>query len=53
VPLAERRDLASALAADGRFDEAATELEHLADQVGQASADKLRSRAGQLRAQLN
>ena len=53
VPLAERRDLASALAADGRFDEAAGELERLAGQVDESSAQKLLMRAGQLRAQLN
>jgi regulator of sirC expression with transglutaminase-like and TPR domain len=53
VPLAERRDLASALAADGRFGEAARELERLAEQVDDPSAEKLRVRAGQLRAQLN
>ena len=53
VPLAERRDLASALAADGRFDEAAAELDDLAGHVGEPSAEKLRARSRQLRAQLN
>lgn len=53
MPLVESRALASALASAGHFDEAATELERLAGQVDEAPADKLRSRAKQLRALLN
>ncbi|MEA3214863.1 MAG: hypothetical protein QOJ19_1019 [Acidimicrobiia bacterium] len=53
MPLVEVRALASALASAGQFDEAAAELERLAGQVDKVPADKLRSRARQLRALLN
>jgi regulator of sirC expression with transglutaminase-like and TPR domain len=49
----ERRDLAQAYAAMGRFGEAATELESLAEVAGREEADRLLSTARQLRAKLN
>jgi regulator of sirC expression with transglutaminase-like and TPR domain len=49
----ERRDLAQAYAAMGRFGEAATELESLAEVAGKGEADRLLSTARQLRAKLN
>jgi regulator of sirC expression with transglutaminase-like and TPR domain len=53
VPLADWRALASALASIGRFDQAADELDQLANHVSDAPADRLRSRAVELRARLN
>jgi hypothetical protein len=53
VPLADWRALASALASIGHFDEAAEELEQLAAHVGEGPAERLRSRAVELRARLN
>jgi regulator of sirC expression with transglutaminase-like and TPR domain len=50
----ERRELASVLAADGRFGEAAKELEFAADLVGETDrAAELRAAAVRLRARLN
>jgi regulator of sirC expression with transglutaminase-like and TPR domain len=49
----ERRDLAQAYAAMGRFGEAAAELESLAEVAGRSEADRLLSTARQLRAKLN
>ena len=49
----ERRDLAQAYAAMGRFGEAAAELESLAEVAGKGEADRLLSTARQLRAKLN
>lgn len=53
VPVDERRDLARALAAHGRFDEAAAELDALADLVPGADAHELRHLAIGLRARLS
>jgi regulator of sirC expression with transglutaminase-like and TPR domain len=53
VPRTERRALASALGGSGRFDEAAAELEQLADEVGGEDADEHRNAAVRLRARLN
>src|SRR5262245_1053285 len=57
VPLEERRELASALAADGRFVAAAEELDRLApvaEDAGQSElADDSRRGAARLRARLN
>lgn len=53
VPRTERQALASALGATGRFDEAARQLEHLADEVGGDDADQHRNAAVRLRARLN
>lgn len=52
VPPAERRELASVLAADGRFVEAAVELEDMAD-LDPSQRDALRAAARRLRARLN
>jgi regulator of sirC expression with transglutaminase-like and TPR domain len=52
VPVEERRELATALAADGRFDDAADELELLADQVGTRGGEHRRT-ALRLRARMN
>lgn len=57
VPLEERRELASALAADGRFLEAAVVLDHLAELAGTAGeagiAEDAERGATRLRARLN
>lgn len=57
VPLDERRELASALAADGRFLEAAVELDHLVElarEAGEAGmAEDAERGATRLRARLN
>lgn len=53
VPVGERRELAQAYAALGRFAEAATELEAVAEAAGADDADRLRSAARHLRAKLN
>ncbi len=57
VPLDERRELASALAADGRFVEAAKELDHLAALAAAAGradlVDEAERGATRLRARLN
>jgi regulator of sirC expression with transglutaminase-like and TPR domain len=53
VPRTERRALASALGGSGRFDEAAAELEQLAEEVGGEDADEHRNAAVRLRARLN
>ena len=53
TPPAERAGRASVLAALGRYDEAATELEALAAAAGGELAADLRSRAARLRARLN
>jgi len=50
---AERRDLAGALAAAGRYSEAASLLEALADQLGLAADHQLRRQATALWARLN
>ena len=49
----ERRELAAALAAAGRFDEAATVLESLADAHALEAGHQLRVQAASLRARLN
>lgn len=61
VPASERAELAEVLAADGRFDQAARELDGLADQVdalpdtatGAPAPADLRAKATRLRARLN
>lgn len=53
VPLAERRELASVLASEGQFSEAAEELELLAPQLSEQEATAVRSTARRYRARLN
>lgn len=53
VPIDERGELASALAAIGRIHEAANEFEGLADQVDGDLGDEFRANAHRLRARLN
>jgi regulator of sirC expression with transglutaminase-like and TPR domain len=53
VPVDERRDLARALAARGRFAEAASELDALAELFGGDDGDELRHLAVGLRARLS
>jgi regulator of sirC expression with transglutaminase-like and TPR domain len=53
VPIEERGELASALAAVGSYHEAATEFEALADVLGGELGAKYRSAADRLRARLN
>lgn len=49
----ERRELAGALAAAGRYDEAADELEQLAEELPGVKADEATAAARRLRARLN
>jgi regulator of sirC expression with transglutaminase-like and TPR domain len=53
VPRAEREALAAALGSTGRFDQAADQLEQLADEVGGEHGDEHRQAAVRLRARLN
>jgi regulator of sirC expression with transglutaminase-like and TPR domain len=53
VPRAERTALAAALGSTGRFDQAADELDLLADELGGSQADDHRNAAVRLRARLN
>lgn len=53
VPITERRELAQAYAALGRFGEAASELEVVAEHSGADHASRLLSAARNLRAQMN
>jgi hypothetical protein len=57
VPVEERRELASALAADGRFSEAAEALERLAEVAGDLGesgmVEEAERGATRLRARLN
>lgn len=53
VPVEERGELASALAAVGRFGEAAFEFDRLADTLGDGLGDEYRHSAHRLRARMN
>ncbi len=53
VPIEERRELASVLAADGKFGQAAGELEDAAETAGEPTAAEFRAAAVRLRARLN
>lgn len=53
VPVEERGELASALAAVGRFGEAASEFDLLADTLGDDLGDEYRRSAHRLRARMN
>ncbi len=53
APGGARRELVNALAANGQFDKAATELDALADNLRTAGADQHRYAATRLRAKLN
>ncbi len=53
VPARERLELANVLSALGRFDQAATTLEELAELASEQGATKLRRKAKLLRARLN